>query len=976
MIDNEDDDKVFVANQLFPSAESLVHISGSLTIQCLCLLEKLITFSEERKSFFLACFCGNSSKFGSNVETEILRNAIISSVIQSPTYEARSRAFSVFKELLQLHSNDSKRNANILGSNKKTLTNTLPKTFTLLASLLPFRSIGTKLIDVKKIPRFKVLFALFVKSMSTLWSAMEAGPKGRISDDIKHAIQNIGGSLTKRRNAPQISRIEDISKLLVWLLQDVISLLYSAHNEAEELYLVGNLSMIRNILNMLGTSDIKSLIANISVTDSTSMLKLLLVNCTFDTECQPEAIYPLTTRMEIMNLLKVLCQECNPNICLVLSELLRQMQHDSPRNDLIKTWSFDPSITTKSDTGLVGLRNQGATCYMNSLLQHLFHIPTFRDGILYGLGGAEVDEIGNENNEDGKVMFFELQKLFGNLLLSSRRDYNTIDLVQSIRGYDGRPIRPGEQQDVDEFFNLFTDRLESSLKGSSQQRLLQNVFGGQLSHLVTCKECGFSSERVEDFLSISLDVKGKKDISESLNAYIQGDLLDGSNQYLCTKCDAKRDSVKRCCIKTLPNVLICHLKRFEFDLEMLRKVKVNDRFQFPPKLDMRNYTKEGIDGSSHDELSWRTTKYYQYSLRGVLVHTGTADSGHYYSLCSIRNKESSMNTNIASCQDGDWFCFNDSNVTPFDVSALDSESFGGTVENNTRQTKTSRSKGLNGTKVFNAYLLIYDREDNLDFDEQVKNHPKYLGSSRKGRGNIDQNLWETEIMMKNNRFNMDSVIFSPQYKAFLADVCNLSKGSEKHPPCLKVIQLTTYHIIDICTHSSFKGTHIEAEFSKLCDWYENDIDACKWLVNLMTTSHQVWVETMLLRCPSIDGRQNFVRLMSTIFKVMAPIERKEYFISDPCDSSSGLSAFADTECEPDCDDDLILNEVAFTPISKQPRLGRICFWKSKSILANFIGRLMDLLDECSAFWRNFDQFFEILQAFAECGQEECIFLIR
>lgn len=37
-------------------------------------------------------------------------------------------------------------------------------------------------------------------------------------------------------------------------------------------------------------------------------------------------------------------------------------------------WTYD----SKKETGFVGLKNQGATCYMNSLLQTLYHIPYFR----------------------------------------------------------------------------------------------------------------------------------------------------------------------------------------------------------------------------------------------------------------------------------------------------------------------------------------------------------------------------------------------------------------------------------------------------------------------------------------------------------------------------------------------------------------------------------------------------------------------
>lgn len=37
-----------------------------------------------------------------------------------------------------------------------------------------------------------------------------------------------------------------------------------------------------------------------------------------------------------------------------------------------------PSYDSKKETGMVGLKNQGATCYLNSLLQSLYFTNAFR----------------------------------------------------------------------------------------------------------------------------------------------------------------------------------------------------------------------------------------------------------------------------------------------------------------------------------------------------------------------------------------------------------------------------------------------------------------------------------------------------------------------------------------------------------------------------------------------------------------------
>lgn len=59
-----------------------------------------------------------------------------------------------------------------------------------------------------------------------------------------------------------------------------------------------------------------------------------------------------------------------------------------------------------------------------------------------------------------------------------------------------------------------------------------------------------------------------------------------------------------------------------------------------------------------------TDPAFDYDLSGILVHTGTADSGHYYSFIKDRNS-------------GRWFQFNDSHVSPFDVADIRTQCFGG-----------------------------------------------------------------------------------------------------------------------------------------------------------------------------------------------------------------------------------------------------------------------------------------------------------
>ena len=242
--------------------------------------------------------------------------------------------------------------------------------------------------------------------------------------------------------------------------------------------------------------------------------------------------------------------------------------------------------------------------------------------------------------------------------------------------------------DADEFFNMFMDRLENQIKGTKQEHFIKEHFGGFVSNELICKGCPHYSEREEPFLTVNLQVKNKKSIEQSLAAFVEGEMLEGDNAYHCDICDKKVNTLKRVCLKKLPNHLILVLKRFEFDFDTMAKVKVNDYCEFPMKLNIEPYTQQGLrkaEKAKKDENGQATEandqqndengqdypqSYFEYKLTGVVIHLGFADSGHYYSLIQDRELGEVVDEKR-------WYEFNDHMVTGFDLKDLPSEAFGG-----------------------------------------------------------------------------------------------------------------------------------------------------------------------------------------------------------------------------------------------------------------------------------------------------------
>ena len=110
---------------------------------------------------------------------------------------------------------------------------------------------------------------------------------------------------------------------------------------------------------------------------------------------------------------------------------------------------------------------------------------------------------------------------------SWRRSVDPSDFVYSIKTFEETLIDINNQMDVDEFYNLLFDRWEGELGSAMDKRKLRSFFGGQLVQQVKSKECEHISERFEPFSAIQCDVKGKSSLQDSLQAYVDGETMDG-----------------------------------------------------------------------------------------------------------------------------------------------------------------------------------------------------------------------------------------------------------------------------------------------------------------------------------------------------------------------------------------------------------------------------------------------------------------
>lgn len=102
-----------------------------------------------------------------------------------------------------------------------------------------------------------------------------------------------------------------------------------------------------------------------------------------ETQSCPVCTTPQSTSAAF-DLLIALCTGCIPNMT-VLVQILCDMFYSSQDEPLVE-WDYSPPVGPRPSQGFVGLKNAGATCYMNSVLQQLFMVESIRVGLLEAEG--------------------------------------------------------------------------------------------------------------------------------------------------------------------------------------------------------------------------------------------------------------------------------------------------------------------------------------------------------------------------------------------------------------------------------------------------------------------------------------------------------------------------------------------------------------------------------------------------------------
>ncbi|DAA29462.1 ubl carboxyl-terminal hydrolase 18 [Bos indicus] len=288
--------------------------------------------------------------------------------------------------------------------------------------------------------------------------------------------------------------------------------------------------------------------------------------------------------------------------------------------------------------GPVGLHNIGQTCCLNSLIQVLVRNVGFAK-ILKRItvpGGAE---------EQRRSVPFQLLLLLEKMQDSRKKAVQPTELAYCLQKYN---IPMFVQHDAAQLYLTVWNLIKNQITDVDLVARLQALYTIRLKESFVCLECTSEMSRNSSMLALPLSVfdmhwKPLKTLEDALHCFFQPQELSSKDKCFCESCGRKTLWKQVLTLTHLPQTLTIHLMRFS--IRNLRAEKVCHSLYFPQNLDLTKLLETKGEPCSAEEQCGG-----HYELFAVIAHVGNADYGHY---CAY----------IRSSEDGEWFCFNDSNVS-------------------------------------------------------------------------------------------------------------------------------------------------------------------------------------------------------------------------------------------------------------------------------------------------------------------------
>ncbi|ELA46585.1 hypothetical protein VCUG_01915 [Vavraia culicis subsp. floridensis] len=375
---------------------------------------------------------------------------------------------------------------------------------------------------------------------------------------------------------------------------------------------------------------------------------------------------------------------------------------------------------SKGSTGYVGIRNMGATCYINSLVQVLYNINAFYNRVMSIRTTVEHDDgMAGELGMDGGLSNNGMKEGLSNNGMKEGLSNNGMKeglsnngmkeglsnngLSENSSGKDKRKMEKKTNKynlkalqqmfyklltyksevypdlmfrnlsllgplDQHQDFHEYSKKLLDELEYETDEKCFNSLFDGEITQYIHAK-CGCRKESVEKFYDLQLDVR--QNIKEAMDAYFEEYELCGDNKYRCDT-HGLVDAVKGQVIRKVPDVLFVLIKRFSMDWDANEVVKNNGYCEFRDELE--------INGE-------------RLMLKGVVVHSGVSSDGHYY--CYVRCAQDDAGQRV-------WLKFNDHIVTKVTENEV--------LEHNRGGKHPYRKVEL----PFSAYGLFYLKDDSVE----------------------------------------------------------------------------------------------------------------------------------------------------------------------------------------------------------------------------------------------------------------------